>query len=108
MSKTTFYYEYFQDVIVDHPEAYVLTPKGFNSVSQIPVSSFIGYLQMPWYDFVERHEQIDRLLEYARQEYKEFIKHNKTGSIHKFISQHEYLTETFLEYVGIEEFYKGL
>ncbi|GMX64384.1 hypothetical protein Elgi_36530 [Paenibacillus elgii] len=84
-------------------EPYTLTPKGFNSVSNIRVKSYVQIFNCIWIDVIKYFGRFNELYYYIKERYIEYYQVTGSHNIHKFIKFNNYLTYEFVDSIGIEK-----
>jgi len=98
--------EYNNNFVSKAIEPYLLTTKGFNSVSDIKIQSYRNYFNMIWIDVVRRYNRFDDLYNYIIDEFKNHYKATNNQDIHRFANEHEFITYDVLTGIGLDKIYK--
>jgi len=100
--------EYDNNFLLKAIEPYLLTTKGFNSVSEIKIQSYRNYFKMIWIDIIKKYNKFNELYKYILDEFEEYRKTTNNNDIHKFSSKHEYITYDVLMGIGIDKIYSDV
>ena len=98
--------EYNNNFALKAIESYLLTTKGFNSVSEIKIQSYRNYFNMIWIDVVRKYNRFDDLYSYILNEFKNYYTLTNNQDIHRFANEHEFITYDVLTGIGLDKIYK--
>ena len=101
--------EYNNNFIIKAIKPYLLTSKGFNSVSDIKIQSYRNYFNMKWIDIIKKYNRFDDLYGYIIDEFKNYCKiDTKNKDIHRFANNHDYITYDILTGIGLDKIYRDM
>jgi len=100
--------EYNNNFSVKAIEPYLLTTKGFNTVSNIKIQSYRNYFNMIWIDVVRKYNKFDDLYNYIIDEFTAYCKIDKNQDLRKFSKEHKYITSDMLVGIGFDKIYKDV
>ena len=98
--------EYNNNFLAKTVEPYLLTTKGFNSVSEIKIQSYRNYFNMIWIDVVRKYNRFNDLYNYILDEFKNYCALTNNQDIHRFANEHEFITYDVLTGIGLDVIYK--
>lgn len=100
--------EYNNNFHAKTTDSYLLTTKGFNSVSDIKIQSYRNYFNMIWIDVVRKYNKFDELYRYIIDEFKSYCTLTGNQDIHRFSNEHKYITYDVLMGIGLDQIYKDV
>lgn len=97
------YINNFNDIIQKYKEPYILTTRGFSEVSEISAQSYACFFRENWYNLLTKWGQVERLKDYIKSEYMQYIEQTNDKSVERFIKNHKYVTQDTMKYFGSKD-----
>jgi len=97
--------EYNNNFVLKAVKPYLLTTKGFNSVSDIKIQSYRNYFNMIWIEIVKKYGKFDDLYDYIIDEFRNYYIVTNNQDIHRFTNEHKYITYDILVGIGLDKIY---